>query len=139
MDRHYDPGNHHLLALVNTMEHVIIYRPKAEFRQNIKGILLPLTAAIYQVFGSRAQDQGRPIGAFYPFNISPATWEHLGGIWYRAWNEEKVRQRDINLQVVNAFARSILTGEDVSLRNGDVITWELIPKQQAYQLPPPLA
>ena len=116
-----------------------IYRPTAEFRQNIQGVLLPLTAAIYQVFGSRAQDQGRPIGAFYPVNVSTATWEHLGGIWYRARNEEKVQQRKVNQQTVDAFARSILSREDVLLRNGNIVTWELIPESQAQQLPPPLA
>lgn len=115
-----------------------IYRPKAEFRQNIQGVLLPLTAAIYQVFGSRAQDQGRPIGAFYPFNVSTATWKHLGGIWYRAWSEEKVQRRKVNPQTVDAFARSILSGEDVLLKNDSVVTWELIPESQAQQLPPPL-
>jgi hypothetical protein len=74
----------------------IIYRPEPNFRRNIRGVIYPLTAAIHRVFGSRAQDQGRPIGAFYTINVDSRAWEYLGGIWYRAYNEEKVLQRAIN-------------------------------------------
>lgn len=114
------------------------YRPHAEHRNNIRGVLLPLTTAIFEVFGSRAQDNGRPIGAFYPKNISANIWEHLGGIWYRARDEEKLSRRKINAEVVRAFARSIHTGEDVQLPSGKTITWEEIPSAEASKLPPAL-
>ena len=115
------------------------YRPQAPHRKNVQGVLIPLTAAIYQVFGSRAQDNGRPIGAFYPQNVSTDAWEHLGGIWYRARDEQKVLNRKLNAAVVQAFARSIRTGEDVQLQSGNVITWEQIPGSDASKLPPPLS
>jgi hypothetical protein len=99
---------------------------------------MPLTAAIHAVFGNRAQDRGRPIGAFYPQHVSPTTWEHLGGIWYRARDEQRVLGRRINPSVVQAFAASILTGEPVNLPSGKVVTWEQIPASAAAQLPPPL-
>ena len=115
------------------------YRPNPQHRKNVQGVLMPLTAAIYLVFGSRAQDNGRPIGAFYPQNVSTEAWEHLGGIWYRARDEQKVLDRRVNVEVVQAFARSIRTGVDVVLRNGNVIAWEEIPGSEASKLPPPLA
>ena len=90
------------------------------------------------VFGSRAQDNGRPIGAFYTQHVSTAKWEHLGGIWYRAQDEQKVLSRRVNVEVVQAFARSIRTGEDVILPNGNVVNWEEIPSAEASKLPPPL-
>jgi hypothetical protein len=99
---------------------------------------MPLTAAIYQVFGSRAQDNGRPIGAFYPQNVSTEAWEHLGGIWYRARDEQKVLNRRVNVGIVQAFAQSIRTGVAVVLPNGNAITWEEIPDSEASKLPPPL-
>ena len=117
----------------------MIYRPHATHRKNIQGVLLPLTTAIFEVFGSRAQDNGRPIGAFYPQNVSTTTWEHLGGIWYRARDEQKVRNRKVNAETVQAFARSICTGEEVQLPSGKVITWEQIPATEASKLPPPLS
>jgi hypothetical protein len=115
------------------------YRPHPQHRRNVQGVLLPLTAAVLAVFGSRAQDNGRPIGAFYPQNVSSGTWEHLGGIWYRARDEQKVRNRKVNAAVVQAFSRSIRTGEDVELPSGSVITWERIPSAEASKLPPPLS
>ncbi len=99
---------------------------------------MPLTAAIYAVFGNRAQDNGRPIGAFYPQNVSTSAWEHLGGIWYRARDEQKVQNRKVNAAVVSAFAASIRTGDNVVLPSGKVITWERIPDSEASKLPPPL-
>jgi hypothetical protein len=114
------------------------YRPRPEHRSNIQGVILPLTAAVYDVYGNRAQDLGRPIGAFYPQNVSSETWEYLGGIWYRARDEQKVQSRRINEAVRTAFARSILTGEEVTLRSGTLVTWERIPDSESAQLPPPL-
>jgi hypothetical protein len=116
----------------------MVYRPHPNHRQNIQGVLIPLTAAVYAVFGSRAQDLGRPIGAFYPQNVSPVVWEHLGGIWYRALDEQKVLSRRVNNAVVQLFAVSILTGQDVELPSGAVVTWEPIPESEAAKLPPPL-
>src|SRR5687767_1901390 len=97
------------------------YRPQPHHRRNVGGVLLPLTAAIYLVFGNRAQDHGRPIGAFYPQNVSATTWDHLGGIWYRARDEAKVQRRRVNSNVVEAFARSIRTGEPVELPSGTLV------------------
>lgn len=99
---------------------------------------MPLTAAIYLLYGSRAQDNARPIGVFYPTNVRPNTWEHLGGIWYRAREEEKVLNRRVNAEIVQAFAQSIRTGVDLTLRNGTVITWEQIPSVDESKLPPAL-
>ncbi|WP_141837850.1 hypothetical protein [Herbaspirillum sp. SJZ107] len=114
------------------------FRPKPEHRKNIQGVLIPLTAAIHLVFGSRAQDNARPLGAFYPQNVSSETWEHLDGVWYRARDEQKVLSRKINVERVQAFARSILTGEDVVLLNSSIVEWEMIPVSEASKLPPPL-
>lgn len=115
------------------------YRPQPLHRKNVQGVLIPLTAAIHLVFGNRAQDQGRPIGAFYPQNVSAATWEHVGGIWYRARDEQKVQARQPNRAIVESFARSILSGHDVELPSGTVVTWEQVPTAEAVGLPPPLA
>ena len=117
----------------------IIYRPEPNFRRNIRGVIYPLTAAIHRVFGSRVQDQGRPIGAFYTINVDSRAWEYLGGIWYRAYNEEKVLQRAINQTTIETFARSIFTGENVQMESGIIVTWEAIATFEAQQLPPPLA
>lgn len=114
------------------------YRPRPQHRKNIHGVLIPLTAAVYIVFGSRAQDKGRPIGAFYPTNVSARAWEKLGGIWYRAYDEQKVLNRKVNAEVVQAFVQSIRSGEDVVLPSGAVITWEMIPASEASKLPPGL-
>lgn len=114
------------------------YRPLAEHRKNVQGVLLPLSAAIHRVFGSRAQDNARPIGAFYPHNVSTATWRLIGGIWYCAYDEERVLSRKVNEDVVRQFAASILTGAPVILPSGKEITWEVIPEPEAYQLPPPI-
>ena len=116
----------------------MLYRPEPVHRRNVNGVLLPLTAAIYLVFGNRAQDRGRPIGAFYPQHVSAATWEHLGGIWYSAKDEQKVQARRINQAVVQAFAASILSGQPVLLASGTLVTWERIPTSDSAQLPPPL-
>lgn len=119
-------------------QRLAIYRPVAEHRRNVQGVLMPLTAAIHEVFGNRAQDEGRPIGAFYPRNVSSAAWDHLGGIWYRASDEQKVKARRVNASVVKSFAESILTGQEVVLPNGTVVGWERIPEAEAAGLPPPL-
>lgn len=114
------------------------YRPLAEHRKNVQGVLLPLTAAIQSVFGSRTQDYARPIGAFYPRNVSATTWRHVGGIWYSAYDEQKVLNRSVNEAVVRGFAISIMTGEPIVLPSGTQVTWEPIPEADASQLPPPI-
>ncbi len=116
----------------------MFYRPQAEHRKNTHGVVLPLTVAIHRLFGNRAQDLARPIGAFYPRHVSSDTWLHLGGIWYRARNEHYVLERSVNETVVQAFAISITTGDPVNLPNGTRVTWEQIPQPEAAQLPPPL-
>lgn len=118
---------------------MIYFRPIPIHRKNVRGVLMPLTAAIFRVFGNRAQDNGRPIGAFYPSNISASTWDRIGGIWYKAKDENKVRDRAVNLDTVEIFARCILSGQSCLLPNGMRITWERIPSDQAIQLPPPIA
>ncbi|HOI52861.1 MAG TPA: hypothetical protein PLN02_10825 [Azonexus sp.] len=112
------------------------YRPSSEHRK-IPSVIVHLTAAIHRVYGSRAQDQARPIGAFYPQHVKKDKWEHLGGIWYRAYNEQEILCRNLNAEVVTAFVQSIRTGENARLANGRVITWEQIPSPEASLLPPP--
>lgn len=115
------------------------YRPTAEHRRNIRGVVLPLTAAIHRVFGSRAQDGARPIGAFYTDHVDDRVWVHVGGIWYRPVDEESVSERSVNEAVVRAFSESLGNGQRVDLPSGAVVEWEAIPAQLAQQLPPPLA
>jgi len=114
------------------------YRPLAEYRR-VSLLATYLTAAIHRVFGSRAQDHARPLGAFYTHNIKRQIWEPLGGIWYRARNEQAVLDRALDEAAIRNFASSILTGEPVVLANGSSVTWELIPVAEALQLPPPLS
>lgn len=114
------------------------YRPEAVHRRNMEGVVLPLTAAIHRVFGHRAQDLGRPIGAFYTVNVSSIVWQHLGEIWYRAWDEQRVLNRIVNESVVRAFSESIITGDAVNLPSGKRIIWEEMAPFEAMQLPPPL-
>ncbi len=114
------------------------FRPIPVHRKNVRGVLMPLTAAIFQVFGNRSQDTGRPIGAFYPSNISKNTWDRIGGIWYKAKDEQKVRDRAVNPDTVATFARCILSGQSCLLPSGLEILWERIPSNQAAQLPPPI-
>ena len=90
------------------------------------------------MYGNRAQDGGRPIGAFYPIHVSTSDWQHLGGIWYRPHNEEAVLTRTMNESVVELFATSIITGASVVLPSGTVVDWERIPEAESRQLPPPL-
>lgn len=114
------------------------YRPIPRDRINVKGVIYPLTAALLRVYGSRAQDGGRPIGAFYTKHIDSKLWEYLGGIWYRPINEEIILQRAIDLSVVSDFARSIVSGDPVTLPSGKVVRWESLLLSEASQLPPPL-
>ena len=114
------------------------FRPTAQHRQNVSGVVRPLTLAIYNVYGSRAQDGGRPIGAFYTEHVSRDRWVHLGGIWYRPTSEREIRARSPNPAVVQAFANSIRTGQSVQLQSGSLVIWEPIPAVEASQLPPPL-
>ena len=114
------------------------YRPTSENRRNIRGVIYPLTEAIFRVYGNREQDRGRPIGAFYTINVQGRLWQHLGGIWYRPITEARLLQREINENVARAFAISIVTGEPVILPRGRLINWERIPNNEASQLPPPI-
>ena len=114
------------------------YRPSAPDRRNIKGVIYPFTAALLRVYGSRAQDAGRPIGAFYTKNVDRQLWEPVGGIWYRPLNEELILERAPDEAVVRAFARSIISGEPVTLPSGKVVQWEALLPSEASQLPPPL-
>ena len=137
--RHNGPVSSNVRPQELSPEHrMIYYRPIAIHRKNVRGVLMPLTAAIFRVFGNRAQDNGRPIGAFYPSNISTGAWDRIGGIWYKAKDENKVRDRSVSLHTVDVFVRCILSGQSCVLPNGTEITWERIPGDQAIQLPPPI-
>lgn len=115
------------------------YRPTPEHRRNVPGVVLPLTLAICNVYGIRAQDGATPIGAFYTEHVSRDRWVPLGGIWYQPVGEQEIQARSPNPLVVEAFESSIRTGEPVQLQSGTVVTWEPIPEVEASQLPPPLA
>ena len=66
------------------------YRPTPEHRRNVPGVVLPLTLAICNVYGIRAQDGARPIGAFYTEHVSRDRWVPLGGIWYQPVGEQEI-------------------------------------------------
>lgn len=114
------------------------YRPSPTARRNIRGVIYPFTAALLRVYGSRAQDGGRPIGAFYTKNVDRSLWAPLGGIWYRPLDERQILNRAPNLTLVAEFAQSILSGEPVVLPSGTVVEWEPLSLVEASQLPPPL-
>jgi hypothetical protein len=114
----------------------MLHRPQPDDRK-LRKVIYPLTEAIDRVFGHRAQDGARPIGAFYTTNYG-AKWQRLGGIWFRHNDEQSIFARVVDPSVVNAFADSILSGDPVTLPDGGVVNWELIPESEAIQLPPPL-
>lgn len=114
------------------------FRPVPEHRRDVHNVIIPLTAAILRVFGSRAQDGAMPLGVFYTEHLSSDTWQHLGSIWYRPINEEAFANRCPNEAVVRAFSASIFSGQSTLLSNGKVIEWEPVAMEQAHLLPPPL-
>lgn len=113
------------------------FRPHPHHRQTPQR-LMELTAAVHNVFGNREQDRASPLGSFYTEHVDSRTWQHIGGIWYRAVDEQKVLNRRVSTDVVEMFCNSILTGQDVQLPHGVVVTWERIPDAEAASLPPPL-
>lgn len=110
------------------------YRPTAQYRRNIKGVIYPLTAAVALTFGIR-RDGGYPIGAFYTVNIDAGIWRPAGGIWYVPINPNKISSRNIREEAIFDFCGSISDGRNVILQSGSVITWEVIPDTEAIQLP----
>ena len=106
------------------------YRPTKEHRNNINGIIYPLTAAIMRLYGSR-NDGAYPIGAFYTINIDSKTWDHAGGIWYIPKNPQKIQNRKIDEDIISYFCISI---DSHSQPTHGTVTWELIPHTEAEQL-----
>ncbi|WP_299803219.1 hypothetical protein [uncultured Shewanella sp.] len=109
------------------------YRPTANHRKNVRGVIYPLTEAIRRLYGMRQSDGSYPLGAFYTINISNTVWRSVGGIWY-------IPQTDLDCrnpreEVVSAFINSIHSGESVELPSGKVITWEQIPNNESAALP----
>jgi hypothetical protein len=113
------------------------FRPTAEHRKNVQGVIYPLTAAVAKLYGIRA-DGAYPIGAFYSVNIDLMVWQRVGGIWYKPFNEAKITNRNISEDIVDIFADGIRYGRNTILRSGKVITWEKIPSADATALPSPL-
>lgn len=111
------------------------FRPKPEFRRNVNGVILPLTAAIARVYGIRKSDGAYPLGAFYTDKIDPRVWMPVGGIWYRPIDPEKVAGRRISEERIELFADGIISGREITLNNGTVISWERIPDDVSEQLP----
>lgn len=116
----------------------MFYRPHSKHRKNIRGVIYPLTEAVQQVFGSRAQDGARPIGAFYPVRVDNKVWRSLGGIWYEPLDGQALLARSTHSDVIAAFAASIKNGSNVVLPSGITIGWEVIPQSEGSQLPPVL-
>lgn len=111
------------------------FRPTPEFRRNINGVVLPLTAAIARAYGIRESDGAYPLGAFYTDNIDSRVWRSAGGIWYQPVNAEKVAGRRISEERIEQFAEGIMSGRETALNNGSVVIWERIPDAVAQLLP----
>lgn len=112
------------------------FRPRAAFRQNISGVVLPLTAAIARLYGVRSSDGAYPLGAFYTENIDRRIWRQAGGIWYQPIFPGRVQARRISEARIQQFIEGIATGVDTQLSNGTTVTWESLPESVAQQLPP---
>ncbi len=110
------------------------YRPTAEHRRNIKGVIYPLTAAVARRYGIRS-DGAYPIGAFYTLNIDNRIWSNVGGIWYRPNDPQAVEARNVEEEDINLFLSAMETGEPTTLRSGKIVTWEPIPQAEASELP----
>jgi len=111
------------------------FRPEPAFRRNITGVVLPLTAAIAQLYGIRSSDGAYPLGAFYTENIDSRVWRKVDDIWHQPLSPDRIHARRISEARIQQFARSIVTGEAISLRNGTTVTWEPLPESVAQQLP----
>lgn len=110
------------------------YRPSAQFRRNIQGVIYPLTEAVRRTYGCRSADGAYPIGVFYPINVSNNSWSSAGGIWYRPKSVERLNSRNPKEEVVISFMESIQSGEPVELPSGIIVTWEHIPNEEATYL-----
>jgi hypothetical protein len=111
------------------------FRPEAAFRQNITGVILPLTAAIIRLYGFREQDGACPLGAFYTENIDRDVWRRVGGVWYEPFNRERVESRRVSESRVEAFVTGILTAATSRSASARVISWEPVPAELEQQLP----
>ena len=111
------------------------FRPNPEFRRNINGVVLPLTAAIARVYGIRENDGAYPLGAFYTENIDSRVWRYVGGLWYQPINAEKVANRRISEMRIEQFVEGIMAGREITLNNGTLVIWERIPDALARSLP----
>lgn len=110
------------------------FRPTAQHRRNIRGVIYPLTAAIERTYGVRT-DGAWPLGAFYTVNVDSRVWRPVGGIWYIPYDSEEVYGRSINEGVIGDFCNAIQHGRVIVLPSGKSITWESIPNVEAAQLP----
>lgn len=111
------------------------FRPTAAFRQNVSGVILPLTAAIIHLYDFREQDGACPLGAFYTEHIDSRIWRHVRGIWYEPFNHDRVMSRSVERSRILEFATSIRTGAAIELLDGKVVSWEALPTETEQQLP----
>lgn len=111
------------------------FRPTAEHRKNIRGVIYPLTEAIRRLYGTRVVDGAYPIGVFYTINIDSHVWLQVEGVWYRPENPANIEDRSTDNGTVELFLESIDTGADVHLLSGKVVSWEQIPDSEAAKLP----
>jgi hypothetical protein len=110
------------------------YRPLPAHRRNVRGVIYPLTAAVARLYGIR-EDGAYPIGAFYTVNIDSEVWEHVDGIWYRAYHPEKIADRNIREEDIELFLGAILSGHTTILRSKKPVQWEPIPEPEVSALP----
>jgi hypothetical protein len=111
------------------------FRPTAIFRQNIGGVILPLTGAIVRLYGFREQDGACPLGAFYTKNIDSRIWRRVYGVWYEPLNRDRIESRPVKEFQIQEFATSICTGAALELSSGGVVYWEPLPEELEQQLP----
>ncbi|SFG51916.1 hypothetical protein [Neptunomonas qingdaonensis] len=110
------------------------FRPTAEHRRNVKGVIYPLTAAVARRYGIR-NDGAYPIGAFYTLHIDNRIWSCVGGIWFRPSDPLTIENRNVKEEDIVLFLRAIESGEPTQLRSGKAVTWEAIPQAEASELP----
>ena len=111
------------------------FRPTAPFRQNIGGVILPLTAAIIRLYGFREQDGACPLGAFYTESIDSRIWRRVSGIWYEPFNRDRIESRPVKGSRIQEFATGVCTGATSELSGGKMVSWESLSADLEQQLP----